>query len=144
MTVYESLDRWITEILTDPKNDFPPMRTVTDLEAMPKKAEYQSAALHSSPNDTATTLLGGQVRHTVFKTFYVRRDFKERASRLENEAFFEKLKTCIYEKNLDGIMPQDGREWVSIGCNAGIYPAQRDDANDYADYLVPLRLIYIE
>ena len=144
MTVYESLVRWINEILTDPQNNFPPVRTVTDIEAMPNIPESQNAALYSSPNDTQTQLSGGQVKHTAYKTFYIRRDFKERASRLENEVFVENLKRCIYEKNLDGIMPDDGRGWESIECNAGIYPAQRHENDDYADYLVPLKLVYVE
>jgi len=62
---------------------------------------------------------------------------------LENEAFFEKFINKINERNLNGIMPKDGREWVSIEINTGIYPAQIQESDLYADYLVPLKLVFI-
>ncbi len=91
-----------------------------------------------------TELMGGQTKYTAFKSFFIRRPFKEFSSRLENENFFEKLSKKIRDRNLDSQMPVDGRDWKSITINAGIYPAQRDESSTVADYLVPLKLIYIE
>lgn len=143
MTVYESLVNWLNQILQDPKNNFPSVFTVIDLEVIPDWREHENAGIFSSPNDLSTPLIAGQVKHTDFKSFYLRRPFKEFANRLENEAFFEKFKGCIHEKNLDCIMPEDGREWIKIELNGGIYPAQRQADSGYADYLVPLKLVYM-
>jgi hypothetical protein len=144
MTVYESLVNWLNEILQDPKNNFPNVYTVIDLEMIPDWREFENAGIFSSPNDLSAPLIAGKIKHTDFKSFYLRRSFKEFTNRLENETFFEKFKACFHEKNLDCIMPEDGREWASIELNGGIYPAQRQENNEYADYLVPLKLVYIE
>jgi hypothetical protein len=143
-TVYESLVIYLNEILTDPKNNFPKVYTVIDLELIPNWTEFENAGIFSSPNDLTSELIAGKVKHTDFKSFYLRRPFREFTNRLGNEMFFEKFKACIYEKNLDGIMPKDGREWIKIELNGGIYPAQRQESGEFADYLLPLRLVYIE
>lgn len=144
MTVYESLVKWLQGILKDPENNFPAVYTFIDLEMIPYWTEYENAGIFSSPNDLTAPLVAGKVKHTDFKSFYLRKSFKEHTNRLENEIFFEKFKACIYEKNLDCIMPEDGREWTSIGLNGGIYPTQRQENNEFADYLVPLKLVYVE
>ena len=149
MTVYESLVSWLNSILLEIRNEMPHPFTAIDLEKIPLPTDYpgvdfQAAGLFSSPNDMSTTLIGGQVKHTEFKSFYLRRPFKEFPSRLENENFFERLAKKIHERNLDSNFPADGRAWQSIAINAGVYPAQRDEANRYADYLIPLKLIYVE
>jgi len=148
-TVYESIVSWLSEILNEIRNEFSHPFTIIDLEKIPLPTDYpqidfQAAGLFSSPNDLTTTLIGGQVKHTDFKSFFLRKKFKEFDSRLENEAFFQKLASKINERNLDGKMPVDGRDWKSISINAGVYPAQRDESGQWADYLIPLRLVYIE
>jgi hypothetical protein len=143
MTVYESLANWLNDILNDPKNEFPEnMETVIDLETLPESSEHQNTALFSSPNDIQEQMLGGQVRKTVFKIWYIKKPFKERPDRLENERFFEKLRKAIYKKNLSGAMPKDGRKWRSVEYQGGIYPAQRQENEDYAVYPVNIKLIY--
>jgi len=148
MTVYESIESWLNSILLELRNEFPHPYTMIDVNNIPLPTDhpgidFQAAGLFSSPNDLTTELMGGQVKHTDFKSFYLRRPFGEFDSRLENESFFEKLGQKIHEKNLDGNFPKDGRDWRSIEINAGIYPAQRDEANRYADYLIPLKLVYV-
>jgi len=93
--------------------------------------------------DITTTLMGGQVKHIEFKSFYIRRPFEKTEKRQENEYFFERLAKKIHERNLDSEYPKDDRSWNSITINAGIFPSQRDEANLYADYLVSLKLIYL-
>jgi len=148
-TVYNSIVSWLNSILSDLRDEFPHPFTAIDANNIPLPSDYpgtefQAAGLFSSPNDIASNLIGGQVKHTSFKSFYLRRPFKLADMRQENEAFFERLSSKIHERNLDYIMPQDGRDWQSITVNSGWYPAQRDAANAYADYLIPLRLVYIE
>jgi len=149
MTVYKSIAQWLNLILLELKEEFSHPFTAIEPENIPLPADYsgldfQAAGLFSSPNDITTTLIAGQIKHTDFKNFYLRKPFKEVDMRKENEEFFEKLARKIHERNLDSDFPDDGREWRSISINAGIYPAQRDEANKYADYLIPLRLVYID
>ena len=141
-TVYESLVTWLNEILTDPENEFPETLTVIDLEQIPNWQEFQNAGLFSSPNDIQVEYMGGQIRHTEFKSLYLRLSFKEFSERLRNETFLEKFRRCINKKALSGIMPSDGRKWLKINCNGSIYPAHRQENNEYADYLVPLAIEY--
>ncbi|MCL2879045.1 MAG: hypothetical protein FWF29_02255 [Treponema sp.] len=143
MTVYESLVQWLNGILTDPKNGFPVASTVIDLEMIPNWQEYQNAGLFSSPNDIHTPLIGGQVKYIEFKSFYLRLPFNEFQERLNNEVFLEKFRECINWGTLRGALPRDNREWFEISCTTGIYPAQRQENNQYADYLIPLRVVYI-
>jgi hypothetical protein len=149
MSVYETIRDWLNEILLELQNEFPHPYTILDVNNIPLPTDYsgtdfQAAGLFSSPNDISSELMGGQTKRTDFKSFFIRRPFKEFSSRLENESFFEKLSKKIHERNLDNNFPADGRWWSSIKINAGIYPAQRDAANQFADYLIPLRLVYIE
>ena len=149
MSVYVSIVSWLNSILLELKDEFPHPFTIIDLEKIPLPSDYpqidfQAAGLFSSPNDLTTELMGGQVKHTDFKSFYLRRPFKEFSSRLENENFFEKLAKKIHERNLDSNFPHDGRWWSAIKINAGTYPAQRDEASLFADYLIPLKLIYLD
>jgi len=148
-SVYQSIAEWLNSILLELLEEFPHPYTVIDVENIPLPSEYpgldfQAAGLFSSPNDMTTVLMGGQVRHTAFKSFYLRRPFNKFETRAENEAFFEKLARKIHDRNLDWNMPKDNRDWKSISVNAGIYPAQRDEANLWSDYLIPLRLEYTE
>jgi len=149
MTVYESIEKWLKSILLELRGEFPHPFTMIDANKIPLPADhaginFQAAGLFSSPNDSTDALNGGQVRHTDFKSFYVRRPFNEFKSRLENEKFFERLAEKIHDRNLDYIMPDDGRDWKSISINAGVYPAQIDTAGSWADYLIPLRLEYTQ
>ena len=144
MTVYQSLVLWLNSILTDPANSFPPSNLFIDLEVIPNIDNADNSGIFSSPNDIAEERIAGDVKYTEFKSFYLRRTFNNFQNRLNNEAFLEKLRECIRERNQNGPMPNDGREWVSISVNAGIYPAQRDEALKHADYLVPLKLVYIQ
>jgi len=148
-TVYVSIVNWLNEILLELKKETDHSFTVIDLERIPLPSDYpqvdfQAAGLFSSPNDQTSTLMGGQVKYTSFKSFFLRRPFKEFSSRLDNENFFEKLAKRIHDRNLDGNLPKDGRQWKEISVNSGVYPAMRDTAETYADYLIPLKLVYIE
>jgi len=138
MTVFQSVHGWLTDLLS-----FQTVWTFIDLEKIPNDPRFDNAGIFSSPNDIHTQLMGGQVRHTEFKSFYLRRPFSQFNERLSNETFIEKLRGLVYERNLDGIMPKDGRDWVSIEVNGGIYPAQQDQAGQWADYLIPLKLVYV-
>ncbi len=149
MTVYESLVNWLNSILLELKADFNHPFSVIDLEKIPLPTDYpgidfQAGGIFSSPNDISSELIGGQTKYTAFKSFFIRRNFKEFSSRLENEAFFQKLASKIHDRNLDSNFPQDDRDWKSITINAGVYPSTRDEASTYADYLIPLKLVYIE
>jgi len=143
MTVYETVQQWLTEIINEFLKEFSAPFAVINLEQIPERIEYQNAELFSDTNDIHTRRIAGDTKHTEFKSFYLRRPFSEFGSRLENEAFFEKIKNRINERNLNGIMPRDGREWVSIEINTGIYPVQIQETDLYADYLVPLKLVFI-
>jgi hypothetical protein len=149
MTVYQTIVEWLNQILLELRNEFPHPFISIEPEMIPLEGtygqgvEFQAGGIFSSLNDISTTLIGGQVKHTEFKSFYLRRPFNEYDSWLENERFFERLREIIHEKNLDRAMPVDGRQWKEISINAGIYPAQTDNGNRWADYLVLLRLIYI-
>jgi RNA binding exosome subunit len=148
MTVYETIREWLNKILLELQNEFPHSFTAIEPEKIPLEGEYgqevefQAGGIFSSPQDITTTLMAGQVKHTEFKSFYLRRPFDECESRVENERFFERLKEIIYEKNLRWDMPEDGRKWKSIEINSGVYPANIDTASLLADYLVPLKLVY--
>jgi len=143
-TVYESIVIWLNTILTDPDNGFPSTHIVIDMQTIPNWQDFQNAGLLSSPNDIRTEMIGGQRKCQEFKSFYLRIPYNEFQSRLQYEEYFEKLEKCIYKNVMDGIKIDDDREWVSISVNAGIYMAQKDDVNRHADYLVPLKLVYIE
>jgi hypothetical protein len=140
---------WLNTILNEMRSEFPHPFTMIDANRISLPSDFndivfQSAGLFSSPNDLVTPLMGGQLKHTEFKSFYLRRSINEFPQRRENEAFFERLAKIIRKRNLSGNMPKDGRDWMSITVNAGIYPAQRDGAERWADYLVNLRLVYID
>jgi hypothetical protein len=143
MTVFESLKYWLLGIFENPENDIDGVYWI-DLETLPENVKHQNAALYSSPNDTAIEQVGGTIRHIDFKTLYFRKDFKEYEERITNEAFFEKIRKRINEKNLDGVMPDDGREWISIKHTGPAYPSQKQENLDFAIYQVNLRLEYIE
>jgi len=143
-TVYESVVIWLNSILQDRNNDSSIKAFIIDLEMIPNWIEFPDAGLFSPPNDIRTEMIGGQRKHQEFKYFCLRMPFGEFQNRLSNEAFIENLEKCIYEKNQNGVYPTDGREWISIEVNSRIYPAQRDEANHHADYLVNLKLVYIQ
>jgi len=149
MTVYESAQSWLTEIINELKAEFNHPFVMIDVNNIPLPTDYpgydfQAAGLFSSPNDMTTELIGGQKKHTDFKSFFLRRPFKEFSQRLQNEQFFEKFANKIHERNLDSDFPKDGRSWKSISINAGIYPANTDTASQWSDYLVPLKLVYTD
>lgn len=143
-SVYQSLVIWLNNIITDEKNGFPPKSLFIDLETIGNVANAENAGIFSSPNDLQSPLMAGSVKHTEFKSFYLRMPFNNFQNRLSNEAYLEKLRKCIYMKNLDGIRIKDGRKWLSISVNAGIYPTTRADNMSTAEYLCPLKLVYIE
>ena len=145
MTVYQSIISWLTEILNELK---PASFTVIDLERIPNQDEwakegYAISGIFSNPNDLHTPMMAGQSKHTEFKSFYLRLPFNELNERKENEDYIEILRKKIQNRNLDGIRINDGRRWLSIEINGGIYPAQKEIGMQYADYLVPLKLVYI-
>ena len=147
MTVYESIATWLTGLFNERSNGFPTGITVIDLENIPAQTEFPGmnlSGLFSSPNDIHTPLMSGQVKHTIFRSFYFRRNFTTTQTRMANEQFFDLLREVITKYNLAFKLPNDGRKWRSIEINAGIYPAQIDEARNFADYLIPLRLIYIQ
>ena len=144
MTVYESLVIWLNSILTGLKNNFPIKAAVIDLEIIPDWQEFANAGLFSSPNDLQDELIAGQRKYTEFKTLYLRLPFEQYQNRLKNEIFIEEFRKSIHEKFMDGLLPKDGREWINISISSGIYPAQRQPNNQFADYLIPLRVVYIE
>jgi len=148
MTIYEVLANWLNEILTDPANGFPAKHTVIDLETIPSyggELDAMDTALFSNPNDSQTTLLSGRILHEDYKTWYIKRDFLGFSDRLTNEAFFEKLKNCIYMKNLRGQRPQDTeRKWRGIFYQGGVMVTQRAENNKYAIYQVNLKIEYID
>ena len=148
ITVYESIARnWLPPLLAT----IDPVHIVIDVEIVPDWQQFGNAGLFNSPNDITTPMMGGQEKRTEFKSFYIRRNFVESAlpndfqDRLENENYMEKLKKVIHDANLDSAFPNDGREWVSIEVNAGIYPSQKGvgTLGREAFYLCPLRLEYI-
>ena len=149
MTVYESIVGWLSDIINELKAEFNHPFCVIDPEKIPLPTDYpgldfQAGGIFSSPNDISSVLMGGQTKRTDFKSFYLRKKFKLADSRKENEKFFEKLARKIHERNLDYNLPKDGRDWKEISINAGIYVAQRDTAGEFADYLCPLKLVYVE
>jgi len=152
-SVYEIITQWLNSILLELKDEFPHPFTILEPDRIPLPEDYPrsegfpdftAGGIFSSPNDMTTTLMGGQVKHTKFKSIYIRKRFKLVDSRKDNEKFFEKLARKIRDRNLDSDFPRDGRDWKEISVNAGIYPSQRDSAEEFADYLCPLKLVYIE
>ena len=149
-SVYESIvDEFLNPILLEFKKEMPHDYSIIEPEKIPLPEEYQglnfqAGGIFSSPNDMTTPLMGGQLKHIEFKSFYLRRPFKKKETRIENADFFERLARKIHERNLDCNMPKDGRDWKEISVNSGWYPAQRDTAETWADYLVNLKLVYIE
>ena len=141
ISVYESIARWL---MFDVLSQIQPTHVVVDAETIPNWAQFENAGIFASPNDFSTTLMGGQTKNTEFKSFYIKRRFNSEQNRQDNEVFKEKLMRIIREKNLNYEMPNDGRDWISIEVNAGIYPAQRQEDSSFADYLIPLKLEYID
>jgi hypothetical protein len=141
MTVFESLSSWLYDILADPENGLPGAWKI-DSETLPdySKQDWQSTAIYSNPTDTQTRLIAGQIKHTDYKTFYLRRGFGDVKIQIKNEAVLEKIKECIYEKNRKAVYPKDGRDWYGISWHGGAYPTTKGD--DRADYQINLKLVY--
>ena len=144
MTVFESLATWLWEILTDPANGFQKGEYIVDSEALPEWQGVINAAIFSNPSDIQRPTLGGRIRHESFKTFFARRNFIDLQTRMDNEAFFEKLRNCIYKKNLRAIHPQDGRKWREISYHGGVLVTQRAENNEHAIYQINLKLSFEE
>jgi len=142
MTIFESLALWMYDILT-PQNDLPGTWKV-DSEMLPDYTikKWESTALYSNPNDIQEPLIGGQVKHTDYKTFYLRRSFGDVTIQIKNEVVLEKLKKCIHIKALSGIYPKDGRKWRSISYHGGAYPSTKED--NWAVYQITLKIVYID
>jgi len=151
MTVYQSITKWLAAVFADPKNGFQEdIVTVVDLELVPNHREknpdlnIQDTALSSNPNDQRIELLGGQCRHTEFKTWLLWRKFGENEDRIANEAFLEKARRAIQKTALHGIFPKDGRRWGKIQVNGGMFPSAKSQNNASAVYQIPLKIEYIE
>jgi hypothetical protein len=104
MTVYESVQSWLTEIINELKAEFNHPYVAIDLEKIPLPTDYpgidfQAGGIFSSPNDFTTMNNGGQLKNTSFKSFYLRRPFKEFSSRLETKAFLKSWQ----RKSMSGI-----------------------------------------
>jgi len=143
MTIFESLSMWIWGILTDPSNELPGQYNIF-AEVLPDQVGVENTALFSNPNDIQTPLNGGQIKNESYKTFYIRKDFLEQQTRMNNEAFFEKLRKCIHMKNLRARYPSDGRKWREISYQGGCFVTQRAENNEYAIYQINLKLVYLE
>ena len=140
ITVYESIARnWLTPLLATIEEG----HIVIEVENIPDFAQFINAGLFSSPNDQHFDTMVGRQRHIEFKSFYIRRPFRDFPQRLSNEAYMEAVRDLIFQTDLNSDLPKDGREWISIRINGGIYPAQRQENMQWADYLIPLRLEYI-
>jgi hypothetical protein len=152
MTVYQSLAKWLHGIFDDPANGFEPGLgvKVIDLALVPSlktdfpDVRFQETALFSSPNDQHVQMVGGQYRHTEFKTWYLVRRFGGFEDRLSTEAFLEKIRRAIQRTTLKGIMPDDDRQWKSIEVNGGMFPSTKSPDNTMAVYQIPLKIEYIE
>ena len=151
MTVYESIEKWLVAILADPENGFPEDAvTIVELEMVPNFRKthpdlgVQDTALFSSPNDQRVQMLGGQHRHTEFKTWLLWRRFGESEERIANEAFLEKVRRAIQRAALNGNMPGDGRRWRRIQVNGGMFPSTKSADNTSAVYQIPLKIEYAE
>jgi len=143
MTIFESLVSWLHDILTDPKNGLPGTWKV-DSEMLPdySKEKWESAALYSNPNDMQEPLMAGRIKHTDYKTFYVRRNFGSVKIQIKNEAVLEQLKKSVHIKALDGAYPKDGRQWMGISYQGGAYPSTKEE--NWAIYQITLKLVYID
>jgi len=151
MTVYESIVAWLVDIFADRDNGFPDdIIVIVDVELVPNFREtfptfnIQDTGLFSNPNDQHTQMVGGQWRHTEFKTWLLWRKFGESTDRIANEAFLEKLRRAIQRTTLHGIFPQDGRQWRKIQVNGGMFPSTKSADNTSAVYQIPLKIEYIE
>ena len=151
MTVHQSIAAWLNGILTDSENGFPPSINVIDIENIPEiekvpgqQGGSSNSGLFSSPNDIHSQLLDGRTKHTIFRSWYLRMDILSAKERERNEEYFEKLRECIDLSVMRGDYPDDGRGWLGIAINGGVYPAQRDSGGSRADYLVPLKLVFIK
>ena len=150
-TVYRSMVAWLVAIFADPDNDFPSdLITIIDVELVPNYRErwpdlpIQDTGLFSNPNDQHVQMLGGQWRHTEFKTWLLWRRFGDNTDRISNEAFLEKLRRAIQRATTHGIFPQDGRRWRRIQVNGGMFPSTKSADNTNAVYQIPLKIEYVE
>jgi len=150
-TVYRSMVAWLVAVIADPDNDFPQdLITIIDVELVPNYRErwpalpIQDTGLFSNPNDQHVQMLGGQWRHTEFKTWLLWRRFGDNTDRISNEAFLEKLRRAIQRANLNGDMPNDGRRWRRIQVNGGMFPSTKSADNTNAVYQIPLKIEYVE
>jgi len=151
MTVYQSLATWLNDIFTDPDNGFPPtLMVIIDVELVPSLQQdfpglhLQETGLFSNPNDQHAQMLGGQYRHTEFKTWYLVRRFGDWDDRVSAEAFLEKVRRAIQRTTLHGIFPRDGRRWRRIQVNGGMFPSTKSADNTSAVYQIPLKIEYVE
>ena len=153
MTVYQSLATWLNDIFTDPDNGFPPtLMVIIDVELVPSLRQdfpglhLQETGLFSNPNDQHAQMLGGQYRHTEFKTWYLVRQFGGWDDRMSNEAFLEKLRWAIQRTVQNGIMPPktEGRQWGKITVNGGMFPSTKSADSTSAVYQIPLKIEYTE
>lgn len=152
MTVYESLARWLNGLLAEGGDDGIPEGTeaVTDAGAIPSLAAdfpgigAVEAGLYGNPGDRSVDLLGGHVRRTEHRTWYVARRFGEFEDRRSNERFVEAVRNRIRRAALRGDMPGDGRRWRRIEVSGGMFPSSRSADGRRAVYQIPLRIEYVE
>ena len=146
MTIYDSISRWLQRIIVENQLIPPNIQNRIDLESLPEfiTPGEQNTALFSNPNDSSFPVIGGQTRHVITRTWYIKRTFFQFQNRLDTEAFMEALQRAIKTQALKGLYPQDGRQWRGIGVEGGIWPYQRAQDNSIADYQVTLRLEFIE
>jgi len=140
ISVQKSIANWLMlEVLPQVQSNL----VTVDIETIPNCTESENAGLFSSPDDIKTELIGGQIKKTEFKLFFIKKHFNTEENRQDNEDFKEKLEEIITNMNRSFNLPQDGRDWISIDINGGIYPVKKDDNNIFADYIIPLKLIYV-
>jgi len=151
MTVYESIVAWLVDIFADPGNGFPEdIIVIVDVELVPNFREtfpafnIQDSGLFSNPNDQHVQMLGGQWKHTEFKTWLLWRRFGESEDRIANEAFLGKVRQAIQRATTHGVFPNDGRRWRRIQVNGGIFPSTKSADNTDAVYQIPLKIEYVE
>jgi len=143
ITINESvLDNFLLPILNELGVKYNQEFNLLDIDLIPE-SEWINSKFYSNPNNIHTPLVGGQVRYTEYKTFYIRLHFNNDSLRHQKEAFFDEFKEIIHKKNLNYEMPQDGRDWKEISINGGVYPIKKQTDNSFIDYLIPIRIIYI-
>lgn len=107
--------------------------------------QLTATGLFNSPNDISTMTLGGERKMTVFRTWYVRFNFRTFQNRVDNEEYIEQFEKMLWNETMDGNLPvSEKRRYESFDQTGSAYPYQKAEDGAWADYAFNFRIVYYD